>query len=139
MNDISNAFWRELGNRAIIAIVQYANQYPIVAWLILYVLGLFVLYFCLKIIYCSFDMYKMSKNIRNIKIIFISSLPIMIYFFFIIKFTIYRSYGYLLYFCIFTWISTFVIMFFSFKYKTKSISSNITINKRKSNKRSKAK
>lgn len=115
MNEFANAFWREFQYRIINLIQNLANQYPVIAWFILYIFGLFILYFSLKYIYYFFTMYKKSKNIKTLKIGIIFLLPIVIVFYFLIKFTIYKSDGYLIYLCIFSWISTFCVIFWALR------------------------
>ncbi|WXG61019.1 hypothetical protein VB002_06135 [Campylobacter concisus] len=105
MNEFFSAFWRELQYKIVDLIVYLANQYPIVAWTILYFLGLPVLYFGFKFIRHSFIIYSKTGNIKILKISILLLIPIIIVFCFLIKFTIYKSNGYLIYFSIFSWIS----------------------------------
>ena len=105
MNEFFSAFWRELQYKIVDLIVYLANQYPIVAWTILYFIGLPVLYFSFKFISHSFIIYSKTGNIKILKISILLLIPIIIVFYFLIKFTIYKSSGYLIYFSIFSWIS----------------------------------
>ena len=105
MNEFFSAFWRELQYKIGDLIVYLANQYPMVAWAILYFLGLPVLYFSFKFISHSFIIYSKTGNIKILKISILLLIPIIIVFYFLIKFTIYKSNGYLIYFSIFSWIS----------------------------------
>lgn len=105
MNEFFSALWRELQYKIVDLIVYLANQYPIVAWTILYFIGLPVLYFSFKFIGHSFIIYSKTGNIKILKISILLLIPIIIVFYFLIKFTIYKSDGYLIYLCIFSWIS----------------------------------
>lgn len=111
MNDFFNAFWREFQYKIVDLIVDLANHHPLVAWIILYFLGLLVLYFCFKFIRHCYIIYNKSKNIKILKISISFFIPIVIVFYFLIKFTIYKSNGCLVYFCIFSWISTIGVIF----------------------------
>ena len=111
MNDFFNAFWREFQYKIVDLIVYLANHHPLVAWIILYFLGLLVLYFCFKFIRHCYIIYNKSKNIKILKIGISFFIPIVIVFYFIVKFTIYKSNGYLVYFCIFSLISTISVIF----------------------------
>lgn len=103
MNEFFSALWRELQYKIVDLIVYLANQYSIVAWIILYLIGLPVLYFSFKFIRHSFIIY--SRNIKILKTNILLLISIVIVFYFLIKFTIYKSDGYLIYLCIFSWIS----------------------------------
>ncbi|WP_141090732.1 hypothetical protein [Campylobacter concisus] len=105
MNEFFSAFWREFQYKIVDLIVYMTNQYPIVAWTILYFLGLPVLYFSFKFICHSFIIYSRNKSIKILKTNILLLISIVIVFYFLVKFTIYKSYGYLIYLCIFTWIS----------------------------------
>jgi len=105
MNEFFSALWRELQYKIVDLIVYLANQYPIVAWTILYFLGLPVLYFGFKFIRHSFIIYSKTGNIKILKTSILLLISIIIVFCFLIKFTIYKSDGYLIYLCIFSWIS----------------------------------
>ena len=105
MNEFFSALWRELQYKIVDLIVYLANQYPIVAWTILYFVGLPMLYFSFKFISHSFIIYSKTGNIKILKISILLLIPIIIVFYFLIKFTIYKSDGYLIYLCIFSWIS----------------------------------
>ena len=113
MNEFFSAFWRELQYKIIDLIVYLANQYPIVAWTILYFIGLPVLYFGFKFIRHSFIIYSKTGNIKILKISILLLISIIIVFYFLIKFTIYKSSGYLVYFSIFSWISTIGVIFWA--------------------------
>lgn len=67
MNEFFSAFWRELQYKIVDLIVYLANQYPIVAWTILYFIGLPVLYFSFKFIRHSFIIYNKTGNIKIFK------------------------------------------------------------------------
>ena len=105
MNDFFSTLWRELQYKIVDLIVYLANQYPIVAWTILYFLGLPVLYFSFKFIRHSFIIYSRNKSIKILKTNILLLFSIVIVFYFLIKFTIYKSDSYLIYLCIFSWIS----------------------------------
>ena len=105
MNEFFSALWRELQYKIVDLIVYLANQYPIVAWTILYFLVLPVLYFSFKFIHHSFIIYSRNKSIKILKTNILLLISIVIVFYFLIKFTIYKSDGYLIYLCIFSWIS----------------------------------
>ena len=105
MNEFFSAFWRELQYKIVDLIVYLANQYSIVAWIILYLIGLPVLYFSFKFIHHSFIIYSRNKSIKILKTSILLLISIVIVFYFLIKFTIYKSDGYLIYLCIFSWIS----------------------------------
>ena len=105
MNEFFSALWRELQYKIVDLIVYMANQYPIVAWTILFFLGLPVLYFSFKFIRHSFIIYSRNKSIKILKTNILLLISIVIVFYFLIKFTIYKSDGYLIYLCIFSWIS----------------------------------
>ncbi|WP_149701356.1 hypothetical protein [Campylobacter concisus] len=105
MNEFFSAFWRELQYKIVDLIVYLANQYPIVAWTILYFIGLPALYFSFKFICYSFIIYSKTGNIKMLKTNILLLISIIIVFYFLIKFTIYKSDGYLIYLCIFSWIS----------------------------------
>ena len=105
MNEFFSAFWREFQYKIVDLIVYLANQYPIVAWTILYFIGLPVLYFSFKFIRHSFIIYSRNKSIKILKTNILLLISIVIVFYFLIKFTIYKSDGYLIYLCIFSWIS----------------------------------
>ena len=94
-----------------------ANQYPIVDWIILYFLGLPVLYFSFKFISHSFIIYSRNKSIKILKTNILLLIYIVIVFYFLIKFTIYKSSGYLVYFSIFSWISTIGVIFWALRPK----------------------
>ena len=111
MSDFFNAFWREFQYKIVDLIVCLANQHPLVAWIILYFFGLPILYFCFKFIRHCYLVYNKSKNIKTLKISILLFVSIIIVFYFLIKFTIYKSNGYLVYFCIFSWISTIGVIF----------------------------
>mgnify|MGYP003088651780 FL=1 len=105
MNEFFSALWQELQYKIVDLIVYLANQYPIVAWTILYFIGLPVLYFSFKFIRHSFIIYSRNKSIKILKTNILLLISIVIVFYFLIKFTIYKSDGYLIYLCIFSWIS----------------------------------
>ena len=105
MNEFFSALWRELQYKIVDLIVYLVNQCPIVAWTILYFLGLPVLYFSFKFIRHSFIIYSRNKSIKILKTNILLLISIVIVFYFLIKFTIYKSDGYLIYLCIFSWIS----------------------------------
>ena len=105
MNEFFSAFWREFQYKIVDLIVYLANQYSIVAWIILYLIGLPVLYFSFKFIHHSFIIYSRNKSIKILKTSILLLISIVIVFYFLIKFTIYKSDGYLIYLCIFSWIS----------------------------------
>ena len=105
MNEFFSALWRELQYKIVDLIVYLANQYPIVAWTILYFLGLPVLYFSFKFIRHSFIIYSRNKSIKILKTNILLLISIVIVFYFLIKFTIYKSDGCLIYLCILSWIS----------------------------------
>ena len=105
MNEFFSAFWREFQYKIVDLIVYLANQYSIVAWIILYLIGLPVLYFRFKFIRHSFIIYSRNKSIKILKTNILLLISIVIVFYFLIKFTIYKSDGYLIYLCIFSWIS----------------------------------
>ncbi len=105
MNEFFSALWRELQYKIIDLIVYLANQHPIVAWTILYFLALPVLYFSLKFICHSFIIYSKTGNIKILKTNILLLFSIVIVFYFLIKFAIYKSDGYLIYLCILSWIS----------------------------------
>ena len=105
MNEFFSAFWREFQYKIVDLIVYLANQYSIVAWIILYLIGLPVLYFSFKFIRHSFIIYSRNKSIKILKTSILLLISIVIVFYFLIKFTIYKSDGYLIYLCIFSWIS----------------------------------
>ena len=117
MSDFFNAFWREFQYKIVDLIVYLANQHPLVAWIILYFFGLPVLYFCFKFICYCYLVYNKSKNIKILKISILLFVSIIIVFYFLIKFTIYKSNGYLVYFCIFSWISTIGVIFWALRPK----------------------
>ena len=111
MNEFFSAFWREFQYKIVDLIVYLANQYSIVAWIILYLIGLPVLYFSFKFIHHSFIIYSRNKSIKILKTSILLLISIVIVFYFLIKFTIYKSSGYLVYFSIFSWISTIGVIF----------------------------
>ena len=115
MNEFFSALWRELQYKIVDLIVYLANQYPIVAWTILYFLVLPVLYFSFKFISHSFIIYSKTGNIKILKISILLLISIIIVFYFLIKFTIYKSSGYLVYFSIFSWISTIGVIFWALR------------------------
>ncbi len=80
MNDFFNAFWREFQYKIVDLIVYLANHHPLVAWIILYFLGLLVLYFCFKFIRHCYIIYNKSKNIKILKIGISFFIPIVIVF-----------------------------------------------------------
>ena len=80
MNEFFSAFWRELQYKIVDLIVYLANQYPIVAWAILYFLGLPVLYFSFKFISHSFIIYSKTGNIKILKISILLLISIIIVF-----------------------------------------------------------
>lgn len=111
MNEFFSAFWREFQYKIVDLIVYLANQYSIVAWIILYLIGLPVLYFSFKFIHHSFIIYSRNKSIKILKTSILLLISIVIVFYFLIKFTIYKSSGYFVYFSIFSWISTIGVIF----------------------------
>ncbi len=111
MNDFFNVLWREFQYKIVDLILYLANHHPLVAWIILYFLGLLVLYFCFKFIRHCYIIYNKSKNIKILKIGILFFIPIVIVFYFLVKFIIYKSNGYLVYFCIFSLISTISVIF----------------------------
>lgn len=115
MNDFFNVLWREFQYKIVDLILYLANHHPLVAWIILYFLGLLVLYFCFKFICHCYIIYNKSKNIKILKIGILLFIPIVIVFYFLVKFTIYKSNGHLVYFCIFSWISTIGVIFWAFR------------------------
>jgi hypothetical protein len=115
MSDFFNAFWREFQYKIVDLIVYLANQYPLVAWAILYFLGLPVLYFSFKFICHGYIIYGKYKSIKILKTSILLLIPIIVVFYFLIKFTIYKSNGYLVYFCIFSWISTIGMIFWALR------------------------
>lgn len=115
MSDFFNAFWQEFQYKIVDLIVCLANQHPLVAWIILYFFGLPILYFCFKFIRHCYLVYNKSKNIKTLKISILLFVSIIIVFYFLIKFTIYKSNGYLVYFCIFSWISTIGVIFWALR------------------------
>ena len=115
MSDFFNAFWREFQYKIVDLIVYLANQYPLVAWAILYFLGLPVLYFSFKFICHCYIIYGKYKSIKILKTSILLLIPIIVVFYFLIKFTIYKSNGYLVYFCIFSWISTIGVIFWALR------------------------
>ena len=102
MRDISNAILNAIEQQ----IIHIAGTNPIIAWILLYTAGLFVLFVSINMIKDCF----VFKQLRNKKTILSFSIFVLIYFFFLIKFTIHKSDGYLIYFCIFSWISTFAVI-----------------------------
>lgn len=72
-----------------------------------------MLYFSFKFISHSFIIYSKTGNIKILKISILLLIPIIIVFYFLIKFTIYKSSGYLVYFSIFSWISTIGVIFWA--------------------------
>ncbi len=68
MNDFFNVLWREFQYKIVDLILYLANHHPLVAWIILYFLGLLVLYFCFKFIRHCYIIYNKSKNIKILKI-----------------------------------------------------------------------
>lgn len=115
MNEFFSAFWRESQYKIVDLIVYLANQYPIVAWTILYFVDLPVLYFSFKFISHSFIIYSKTGNIKILKTNILLLISIIIVFYFLIKFTIYKSNGYLIYFSIFSWISAVSVIFWALR------------------------
>lgn len=115
MNEFFSAFWRELQYTIVDLIVYLANQYPIAAWTILYFLSLPVLFFSFKFIRHSFIIYSKTGNIKILKTNILLLISIIIVFYFLIKFTFYKSSGYLVYFSIFSWISTIGVIFLALR------------------------
>lgn len=117
MNEFFSAFWRELQYKIVDLIVYLANQYPIVTWTILYFIGLPVLYFSFKFIRYGFIIYSKTRNIKILKTNILLLISIIIVFYFLIKFTIYKSNGYLIYFSIFSWISAVGMIFLALRHE----------------------
>ena len=74
-----------------------------------------MLYFSFKFISHSFIIYSKTGNIKILKISILLLISIIIVFYFLIKFTIYKSSGYLVYFSIFSWISTIGVIFWALR------------------------
>lgn len=115
MSEFSNAFWREFQYRIVDFVIYLAIQYPAISWIVLYVIGMPIIFFSAKIIKQSILMYKKCDNSRILKIDIAFLALCFAVCFFLIKFTIYKSDGYLIYFCIFGWISTFAVIIYALR------------------------
>ncbi|MGG7074587.1 hypothetical protein U5B43_10160 [Campylobacter sp. 9BO] len=139
-----------------VAEIAILNDYPFLHWVVFDTLGLILLKFFLEIFIDEIDSLIVIKNIEkkeSIKMLFFSVVILIGIFYILLKLCINKSSGNLLYVAIFSTILTAYIFIKTIyncvkaskwqknkpKLKTKSISSNITINKRKSNKRVKTK
>ena len=129
MNEFNNAFWREFQYKIVNVVIKFANEYPIVSWIILYIVGLFFLFLNIKLIKYSLIAYKKTNQVKIIKLVFAACFQVVIFFYFLIKFSIYKSYGLLIYPCIFTWLSTFYLIYISYKEYKKIIEKTTHTNK----------
>ena len=113
------------------------SDLPIINWLILEILGLPIMYKIIKSIKYNFYIYKTYRIPSSIKLFLFDCIVIIVIFLVLIYLTIYKSYGWLIYPCIITISSMFIVIYFSFKSNSNNKNKYIKIKKIKPKKQQK--
>ncbi|ASM36868.1 hypothetical protein CSF_1000 [Campylobacter sputorum bv. faecalis CCUG 20703] len=120
MSEFSNAFWREFQYRIFDKLIELSQAYIALSWVIFYIVGGICLFIGIKLA----RLYKIQKSTKTLKLSLIGVLLICAYFYYLLKFSIYKSNNLGLWFCIFSWFFTIFILFFCFKTKKIYLHSN---------------
>lgn len=111
MNSLANNLQRGIETQ----LFKYAREYPLLGWILFYIIGLYVFYISFSILFLD---KRFTKNSIHFIFFVIAYLVVLCYF------TITKSYGLLIYPCVFTWLSTFFVIYIVYKKDKGRIKSN---------------